>query len=147
VRAEEGGRGKVGSEIKTSRGRPAGLSYIVSSHGSRLQLPGFFGTEGAHQSQIASASASAIQTDNMNTSHQTETDRCKPVCKRFDMRADARVEASLGQTRYWGAGPVQRFPPTFSSYLGPCLVRKRVWPASWRSKSCKQDSREQGRCL
>lgn len=30
----------------------------MSSHGSRLQLPGFFGTEGAHQSQIASATAS-----------------------------------------------------------------------------------------
>jgi hypothetical protein len=79
VRAEEGGRGKVGSEIKTSRGRPAGLSYIVSSHGSRLQLPGFFGTEGAHQSQIASASASTNRQQEHitpNGDRQTAVSQC-----------------------------------------------------------------------
>ena len=113
----------------------------MSSHGSRLQLPGFFGTEGAHQSQIASASASTNRHITPNGDRQTAVSQCANA----STCGQTRVEESLGQTRYWGSGPMQRLPPTFvSSYLGPCLIRKRVWPASWRSKSCKQDSRSKG---
>lgn len=102
----------------------------MSSHGSRLQLPGFFGTEGAQQSQIASASASTNRHITPNGDRQTAVSQCANA----STCGQTRVEESLGQTRYWGSGPMQRLPPTFvSSYLGPCLIRKRVWPASWRS--------------
>jgi hypothetical protein len=76
-----------------------------------LQLPGFFGTEGAHQSQIASASAST----NRQHEHITPNgDRQTAVsqCANASTCGQTRVEASLGQTRYWGAGPVQRRLPS-----------------------------------
>ena len=48
----------------------------MSSHGSRLQLPGFFGTEGAQQSQIASASASTNRHITPNGDRQTAVSQC-----------------------------------------------------------------------
>jgi hypothetical protein len=106
-----------------------------------------FGPEGAYQSQIAIASS----TNRPGTTTGTEEYGTKrrplaggqPVYKRFDMRADAN------RTIPWanpapGADPVERLPPTFFSCREPCLIRKRVSPASWPSKSCKQDSRGKG---
>jgi hypothetical protein len=73
----------------------------VSSHGSRLQLPGFVGTEGAHQSQTAIVASASNRQQQKRESITPDGDCCKPVYKRCDMLKHPLGKFDTGEQTQW----------------------------------------------
>jgi hypothetical protein len=119
--------------------RKARLIMSCRHSAGGLQFPGFWNGRSPPNSISRRRRCQCKQTTAETTRHDTKRGLVEGSVQ--TLRASRAIPWASSVP---GADSVQRHHSTFFSCREPCLIGKRVLPASWLLKSCKQDSRSKG---